>query len=288
MRPGGFAAAMVLSLVGSVGALGAGVSLAPAPALSFGNPALSGAWAVAHCYYAELSAAPTGISAGTASGGTSAGAPAATGCPPVGASPQAVLAAIDTWTAPAAFVTVDAQEKTLAGELIAHTSPAGVAGLEATISAELSGLQAQAGPVPSNPGSAAQMTALFWAENEIGVPYVWGGTSAKSGFDCSGLVQWAFARAGIALPRVAQAQYDAGPAVAAGASLVAGDLVFFHFPSDGPGIGHVGIYVGGGWMIDAPHTGATVRYDQFATGTPTPGASWGGGTYMGATHPGGP
>ncbi len=98
------------------------------------------------------------------------------------------------------------------------------------------------------------------AETYLGTPYVWGGENPRSGFDCSGLVQWVYAEAGISLPRVAQDQYDAGPHLPAGATLYPGDLVFF---GSGPSaVEHVGIYVGNGDMIDAPYTGAVVRFDR--------------------------
>jgi hypothetical protein len=101
------------------------------------------------------------------------------------------------------------------------------------------------------------------AETYLGTKYVWGGEAPGIGFDCSGLVQWVYAEAGISLPRVAQDQYDHGPHLPAGATLYPGDLVFF---GSGPsGVEHVGIYVGNGDMIDAPYTGAVVRFDRVAT-----------------------
>jgi len=100
------------------------------------------------------------------------------------------------------------------------------------------------------------------AQAYLGTPYVWGGENPKIGFDCSGLVQWVFAEARLHLPRVAQDQYDYGPILPKGASLDPGDLVFF---GGGPrDVEHVGIYVGDGKMIDAPYTGAVVRYDVVA------------------------
>lgn len=127
----------------------------------------------------------------------------------------------------------------------------------------------------------APATALTFAAAHLGVPYRWGGTG-PGGFDCSGLVQAAYRSAGIDLPRVAQDQFDAGPPVPAGSAPRPGDLVFFG--SSPAGVGHVGIYVGGGEMIDAPHTGAVVRVEA----TPTVvGRAWGGDRYVGATRPGG-
>ena len=107
--------------------------------------------------------------------------------------------------------------------------------------------------------SVTVVAALSFAARQLGTPYVWGGTG-HGGFDCSGLVQAAYRAAGVTLPRVAQDQYDAGPAVPAGSTVLPGDLVFF---GTGPsGVSHVGLYVGAGEMIDAPYTGALVRYDS--------------------------
>ena len=84
------------------------------------------------------------------------------------------------------------------------------------------------------------------------MPYRWGGISPAGGFDCSGLVYWAYGRLGIALPHSSYALYDEGRRVAR-SGMKPGDLLFFS------GLGHVGIYIGRGRMVHAPHTGATVQ-----------------------------
>ncbi len=95
------------------------------------------------------------------------------------------------------------------------------------------------------------VAALTFAAQQLGTPYVWGGSGA-GGFDCSGLAQAAYRTAGIALPRVAQQQLDAGPAVPTGATVEPGDLIFF---GSGPAaVEHVGLYVGAGEMIEAPRS----------------------------------
>jgi cell wall-associated NlpC family hydrolase len=132
--------------------------------------------------------------------------------------------------------------------------------------------------------AGAGAVAVSWALSQIGTPYVWGGESPGVGFDCSGLVQAAYAVAGLSLPRVAQDQYDTTPKLASGALLVPGDLVFF---GGGPGsIDHVGLFVGvvngQNVMVDAPHTGADVRAEAFPANV---GASFGSLLFVGATRP---
>jgi cell wall-associated NlpC family hydrolase len=98
----------------------------------------------------------------------------------------------------------------------------------------------------------------------LGVPYQWGGASPKTGFDCSGLVQYVFGRLGVPLIHYAAAQWHTPDGVwVAPSHLRPGDLVFF-VGSDGTrkAPGHVGIYVADGYIIDAPHTGSFVRIDR--------------------------
>ena len=103
------------------------------------------------------------------------------------------------------------------------------------------------------------------AEQYLGVPYQWGGTSPTTGFDCSGLVQHVYGDLGISLPRTSQEQVTVGTPVASLADAQPGDLVFFEPSASGPG--HVGIYIGNGQMIDAPHTGTDVQIQS--VGQPT-------------------
>lgn len=107
------------------------------------------------------------------------------------------------------------------------------------------------------PAEAATM-ALNIALREQGKPYEWGAEGPAS-FDCSGLTLWAWASAGVQLPRVAADQYNVGTRVEGGL-LAPGDLVFFASDlADPRTIYHVGIYAGSGLMVDAPHSGAVVR-----------------------------
>jgi cell wall-associated NlpC family hydrolase len=134
-----------------------------------------------------------------------------------------------------------------------------------------------AGPISAGGGAGGQ--ALRFALSQLGVPYVYGGES-PAGYDCSGLVQAAYRAAGVALPRTAQEQYDAGPRLPAGAPLEPGDLVFFGFGRHA--VEHVGIVVGPGEMLDAPYTGTVVRTEPYPA---TAGVAWGGERYLGATRP---
>jgi cell wall-associated NlpC family hydrolase len=90
------------------------------------------------------------------------------------------------------------------------------------------------------------------AVKEVGVPYRWGGSSPASGFDCSGLVYWTYARLGISLPHSSYALFDHGRRVPR-TKMKPGDVLFFS------GLGHVGIYVGRGRMVHAPHSGTRVQ-----------------------------
>jgi peptidoglycan DL-endopeptidase CwlO len=110
-------------------------------------------------------------------------------------------------------------------------------------------------PPPGNTPARGWQTALAAAQAELGKPYQWGAAGPDS-FDCSGLTMWSWAKAGVSLPHLAQAQYAMTRPIAI-ANLLPGDLVFYGTPSN---VHHVGIYVGGGTMIDAPETGEFVHY----------------------------
>ncbi|MBB3081142.1 cell wall-associated NlpC family hydrolase [Streptomyces violarus] len=125
-----------------------------------------------------------------------------------------------------------------------------------------------AAPVGRVDPSEQAAGAIEYAQKKLGTPYLWGGTgTAEQGgrFDCSGLTQAAYETVGIKLPRVANDQYNAGPHPQRD-ELLPGDLVFFSDdPTNSRAIRHVGIYVGGGYMIDAPRTGAVIRFDPIDT-----------------------
>jgi cell wall-associated NlpC family hydrolase len=126
---------------------------------------------------------------------------------------------------------------------------------------------------PSSAASGRLAVVVDAAWSQIGVPYVWGGETPGRGFDCSGLAQWAYAEAGISIPRTTFTQWDSPSLVHLPAEeAVPGDLVYFVGEGDGGSPtdpGHVGIYLGGDQMIDAPTTGETVQVDTFSTNPAT-------------------
>jgi cell wall-associated NlpC family hydrolase len=125
-------------------------------------------------------------------------------------------------------------------------------------------------PPPNRTAAAAVRTALA----QVGKPYRWGATGPAS-FDCSGLVRFAYADAGLTLPRTSRGQWSAGRHVEV-TDLRPGDLVFWaHDPANPATIHHVAIHVGQGLMVHAPHTGALVRVDAIRPAG-----------YTGATRPG--
>ena len=115
--------------------------------------------------------------------------------------------------------------------------------------------------------SVRRARLVSYARRLLGVRYAYGGTSPRSGFDCSGFTRFVYAHFGIDLPHYSGAQFGIGRRVSRG-RLLPGDLVFFD------GLGHVGIYVGDGRFIHAPHTGTRVSIDSLA--------GWYGTRYDGA------
>jgi cell wall-associated NlpC family hydrolase len=104
--------------------------------------------------------------------------------------------------------------------------------------------------LPADASKGAQVVAI--AMQYLGIPYRWGAASPSAGFDCSGLTMYVFNQVGVSLPHYAAAQYGLGAAVSKD-QLQPGDLVFFR------GLGHMGMYIGGGNMIHAPRTGDVVK-----------------------------
>ena len=150
--------------------------------------------------------------------------------------------------------TLDKIDEQLAGYLEAEQVRA-----EAARRAAWSGYMSGVGSVQSwlQAGPVAR-AAVRWALAQLGDPYRWG-ASGPDTFDCSGLTSAAYQAAGVAIPRVSRAQWGAGPHVAV-ANLLPGDLVFYADNTADPAtIHHVGMYIGNGLMVHAPHTGDVVR-----------------------------
>jgi cell wall-associated NlpC family hydrolase len=161
----------------------------------------------------------------------------------------------------------------------AHVQAAQTSGLTAGIGAVADSLASSdlGSPATSSsdatqtapPASSAGAQAVQIALGEQGVPYVWGGSS-PSGFDCSGLVMWAYAQVGISLPHYTGSLWNVGTHVSVD-QLEPGDLVFFH------GESHVGMYIGGGQFVQAPHTGDVVKVSSLSD-------SWYASGYDGAVR----
>jgi peptidoglycan DL-endopeptidase CwlO len=121
---------------------------------------------------------------------------------------------------------------------------------------------------PPPAGTLGQQAAAI-AQQYLGVPYVWGGAS-PSGFDCSGLVVYVYGRLGVSLPHYTVSLWSSGAHVSRD-QLAPGDLVFFY------SLDHVGIYLGGGLFIHAPHTGTVVQISSL-------NSSWYSSAYDGAVR----
>ena len=134
-------------------------------------------------------------------------------------------------------------------------------------------VDAQLPVVKAKPRRTTQLHIPFgrrvvdFARHFVGTRYVYGGSSPRSGFDCSGLVRYVYGHFGVSLPHSSFGQFDRGRRIARSA-LRPGDLVFFD------GLGHVGMYVGHGRFIHAPHSGTRVRIETLA--------GWYGSRFVGA------
>jgi peptidoglycan DL-endopeptidase CwlO len=156
-----------------------------------------------------------------------------------------------------------ARHRDVAGEEQAVAAASAVGG-QAAANKVLEAIQRATPPLVTGvaAGSAQGMAALRAAESQIGVPYVWGGESPGHGFDCSGLVQWAWAKAGFSIPRTTETQYPAMRAVPLNA-LQPGDLLYYYNLDGDHQVDHVVMYAGSGpWgtstIISAAHSGTTV------------------------------
>ncbi|MHB1503198.1 MAG: transglycosylase SLT domain-containing protein [Acidimicrobiales bacterium] len=168
-------------------------------------------------------------------------------------------------------VALDAGQGNFSAALAAAENALGVVtGQQSTSGTSAPGSAYQAGSVsslgfslPSAGSGVTGSQVVSEAERYLGVPYQWGGTSRATGFDCSGLVQRVYSDLGVYLPRTSQEQAQVGIPISSLALAQPGDLLFFEPGPGGPG--HVGIYLGGGEMIDAPYTGTVVQLQQVTT-----------------------
>jgi cell wall-associated NlpC family hydrolase len=139
--------------------------------------------------------------------------------------------------------------------LAAAGTPAEAGGAATPPATDPSGGSApEAAPLPSGSGNAA---AASVAMQYLGVPYRWGGASPETGFDCSGLASYAYAQIGKSVPHYTVSIWNAFPKVPAD-QLQVGDLVFYR------GLGHMGIYIGGGQYVNAPQTGDVVKVSSMS------------------------
>jgi cell wall-associated NlpC family hydrolase len=160
---------------------------------------------------------------------------------------------------------IAAQNHNLAAEETAITAASAVGGQQAADQVTEAIQQAAQAVTLVDVGSSAQgLAAVHYAESQIGVPYVWGGETPGHGFDCSGLVQWAWAKAGIQIPRTTESQWPDLVHVSL-QDLEPGDLLFYYNLDGDHTVDHVVMYVGSGpygssTIIAAPYTGTDVEF----------------------------
>ncbi|MFB7460592.1 MULTISPECIES: C40 family peptidase [unclassified Streptomyces] len=116
----------------------------------------------------------------------------------------------------------------------------------------------QLGNAAAAPASGRAGAAFAAAQSKIGSPYVYGATGPSS-YDCSGLTSWAYAQAGVSIPRTSEAQANAGTRIYSQSQLQVGDLIIFYGDQH-----HVGLYAGSGQVLHAPRTGTVVRYEPIS------------------------
>jgi cell wall-associated NlpC family hydrolase len=184
----------------------------------------------------------------------------------------AVLEAQQQAQAAAAGASAAAPQKATAAAQAAAAVAQAVGGTSSGNAATTAANQASAsapspvGPVGASGGSTSQgQAAVNAAESQLGVPYVFGGESPGSGFDCSGLTQWAWATAGVSIPRTTESQWPALTHVSMNA-LEPGDLLYYYNLDGDDQVDHVVMYVGNNTVIAAPFTGSTVSYSPIFYG----------------------
>jgi cell wall-associated NlpC family hydrolase len=162
-----------------------------------------------------------------------------------------------------------ARARNIAGEEEAVAAASAVGGTPAANDV-LAAIAAAAPPIITEiAGTAQGDLSLHWAESQLGVPYVWGGETPGVGFDCSGLVQWSWGKAGIAIPRTTESEWPAMVHVSL-SQLQPGDLLFYFNLDNDHEVDHVVMYAGSGpfgtsTVIAAAHSGTNVSYEPLFT-----------------------
>ncbi len=185
---------------------------------------------------------------------------------------QAAIQEAQQEAAAAARAASDAQQQQAAAASAAAATVAGAVGGSSSGAAATDAANQASGSGPvggSSSGGAGGMAAVQAAVSQLGVPYVFGGEQAGTGFDCSGLVQWAWGQAGVSIPRTTETQWPALTHVSLDA-LQPGDLLFYYNLDGDNQVDHVVMYAGSGpygtaTVIQAPFTGATVSYSPIFT-----------------------